>query len=222
MAVKSGPILPPLPPTLWQEAQATVLKRSFPRSGQYDAAAHADALVKLIEVARFRDVKPAGDLAKALQHLIQHPHPRLQASALTLAGTWNVKKTAATVLDAARNDELPVSVRAAALEAMVEMKLPASRELLVAYSANLNPAALRSAAIESLAAVDTQAAARQAAQLFAESDLKSLDPATTLAAFLNRSGGAQALAAALEARNLKPASARQLLAALFTTGHSDK
>jgi len=194
----------------------------FTRAGQYNAAAHADALVKLIEVTRFRDVKPAGDLAKALQHLIQHPHPRLQASALTLAGSWDVKKTATTVLAAAKNNEFPVSVRAAALAATVELKLPAGRELLVSYAANSNPAALRSAAIESLVAIDTQAAARQAAQLFAESDLKSLDPATTLAAFLNRSGGAQALASALGARNLKPASARQLLAALFTTGHSDQ
>jgi putative heme-binding domain-containing protein len=43
-----------------------------------------------------------------------------------------------------------------------------------------------------------------------------------LAAFLNRTGGAEALASALRTSELQPATAKQLLRALFSTGHSDQ
>ena len=92
--------------------------KRFTSADQYDPSAHADALAKLIEVARFREVKPAGDLAKALQPLIAHPHRELQANTLTLAGLWNIEKLTTSVLDAAKNEKLPVPVRAAALAAM--------------------------------------------------------------------------------------------------------
>ena len=203
-------------------ARYGLTRERFTGAGQYDAAAHAVALKKLIDVARFREVKPAGDLAQALQPLIEHPHPGLQANALTLAGLWNVKKAATTVLAAAKNSKLPVPVRAAALEAMVEMKLPAGRELLLDSTARSKPPALRSAAIKSLALVDIQSAAQQAAKLFSESELTTVDTSQILAAFLTRSGGAEALATALGSRKLKADTARQLLSGLFATGNSDQ
>ena len=196
--------------------------KRFTSADQYDPSAHADALAKLIEVARFREVKPAGDLAKALQPLIAHPHRELQANTLTLAGLWNVEKLTTSVLDAAKNKKLPVPVRAAALASMVEMKLPAGPDLLTTYAANSKQPELRSAAIQSLALVDIESAAQQAADLFSESKLATVDASQILAAFLTRSGGAQALATALEPQKLKADTARQLLSALFATGNSDQ
>jgi putative heme-binding domain-containing protein len=196
--------------------------KRFTSDGQYDASAHADALAKLIEVARFREVKPAGNLAETLRPLIEGPHRNLQASALTLAGLLNVDKLATSVLNVAKNEKLPVSVRAAALAAMVEMKLPAGPNLLALYSSKPNPAGLRAAAIKALTLVDMPSASQQAVDLFSEPNLTTVDTNQIMTAFLTRSGGAQALATALESRTLKAANARQLLTSLFATGNSDQ
>ncbi|MFP6667758.1 MAG: PVC-type heme-binding CxxCH protein, partial [Pirellulales bacterium] len=194
----------------------------FTRAGQHQAGLHADALARLIDVARFRNVRPAGDLAASLNHLIDRDHPQLQANALKLVGMWTVDKTQTKVLSAAKDEALPVPVRAAALEAMVALQLPTGRELLAAYARTPSPPALRSAAIQALVALDTQAAARHAAELFADSDPEGASPTATLTAFLNRTGGAEALAAALRDRKLKPTPAKQVLRSLFATGRSDQ
>jgi putative heme-binding domain-containing protein len=194
----------------------------FTRSGEYDARSHAALLRRLVEVAQFRDVQPSGDLAASLNPLIENPNPELQANALTLAGIWRVDKTLDNMLSAARNESLAANVRAAAFQAMVEMELPESGKVLASYATTPNPTAVRSAAIQSLTAVDMAAAASQAAALFAAEDLKTLEAAPTLIAFLNRSGGAEALAAALKTKGLKPASAKELLRSLFSTGRSDQ
>ena len=115
----------------------------FTRSGQYDAALHTDALDRLIEVARFRDVQPAGDLAAALKLLMDPMHPQLQANALTLAGIWKVKGTQNKVLAAAKDDFLPIAVRAAAFGALVDMTLPECGDILAAYAQAPNPTDLR-------------------------------------------------------------------------------
>ena len=194
----------------------------FIRSGKYDAGLHAEALGRLVQVARFRDVRPAGDLAASLNRLMDPVHPAVHANALTLAGAWKVDKTRNSVLAAAKNDSLSIPVRSAAFGAMVDMQLPAGREILVAHAAGPNPVVLRSAAVRSLATVDSQAAARQAAELFDGSGLEMRDASTTLVAFLDRAGGAESLATALRARALKPAPARQLLRTLFSTGRSNQ
>lgn len=193
----------------------------FTHSGKYDAALHAEALARMIEVARFREVRPAGELAASLNRFIDHAHPKLKANALVLAGLWNVEKTQSKVLAAAKNDSYPVSVRAAAFGAMADMKLPSNREILTAYAVKPYALALRSAAIRSLIDVDTPAAARHAAKLFGEKDLAQLDSTAVLTAFLSRSGGSQFLATAIPTEKLGPAAAKQLLRALFSTGRSD-
>lgn len=196
-------------------------RQHFTRAGQYEAESHAAALARLVEVARFRDVRPSGDLAAALGTLLRSSHPKLRASALTLAGIWRVDEAQDEVLAAARDGSLPTNTRAAAFGAMIDLELPESRELLASYATRPNSAALRSAAIQSLAVVDMPAAAARAAELFDTADVKSVRAAPMLLAFLNRSGGAEALAAALKDQDLDAASAKKLLRALFSTGRSD-
>ena len=196
-------------------------KRFSTRSGQHDAATHAKALGRLIGVARFRDVRPEGDLGSALQHLIGQSHPELQANALALAGIWNVDQSQQLVVAAAKNESLPIAVRAAAFGAMVDMRLAECRALLDGYAVKPHPEALRSAAIRALATVDLETASLKAAQLFDESDLKQQDPGPILVALLDRKGGAAALSTALQSRELKPAAAKHLLRSLFATGRAD-
>ena len=194
----------------------------FTRSGEYDARAHAAAVSQIVEVIQFRDVRAAGDLAALLKPLIEHANPKLQANALMLVGFWRVDEAQAEVLAAAKDESLPTNVRAAAFQAMVEMKLSESTATLMSYATGPNPADVRSAAIQSLAALDAQAAATYAAEFFDSGNATTLHAAPMLVAFLYRSGGAEALAFALKTKPLKPAAAKELLRSLFSTGRSDQ
>ena len=197
-------------------------EKRFTRDGRYDAALHAEALGRLIEVTRFRKVRPAGDLVALLGGLIATDHAQVQARSLELAGLWNVTRTGDAILAAAGNDRLPVTVREAAFGALVALKVPAGRGVLEKFTTAPHPAPLRSAAVRSLVSIDLQLAARRAAELFDGEKLAADDTTATLAAFVNRTGGAQSLAAAMKSRKLKPETARQLLRSLFSTGHSDR
>ncbi|MCH2368818.1 MAG: hypothetical protein MK554_16595, partial [Planctomycetes bacterium] len=81
---------------------------------------------------------------------------------------------------------------------------------------------LRAAAIRSLVELDGDGAARQAAMLYGKAHIGKLDTAPTLAAFLERKGGAEVLADALDDAKLKSAVAENLLRALYSTGRLDK
>ena len=196
----------------------------FKSSSRYDAAAHAKTLSQLIEVARFRKLRPEGDLAGLLGHLLTQSHSQVQACALTLAGIWQVSETKQRVLAAANSDQLPVQVRAAAFGALVDMQEPSCRDVLGAYAQAPHPPALRAAAVRSLVDVDAEAAAHYVADLFARGpkEVQSSDASAVILAFLNRPGAVEALASALQTARLEPAAAKQLVRALFSTGRSDK
>ena len=173
-------------------------EKRFTRDGRYDASLHAESLGRLVEVTRFRKVRPSGDLVALLGGLIARDHPRVQARSLELAGLWNVNGVGDAILAAAGNDRLPVTVREAAFGALVALKVPAGRGVLEKSTAAPHPAALRSAAVRSLVLVDLQTAAERAAELFDHEKLPADDTTATLAAFVNRTGGAQSLAVAMK------------------------
>ena len=196
--------------------------KRFTRDGRYDAALHSESLGRLVEVTRFRKVRPAGDLAALLGELIVKDHAGVQAHSLQLAGLWKVARTSDAILVAAGNGQLPVTVREAAFGALVALKLPAGRGVLERFTMAPHPVPLRSAAIRSLVSIDLQRAAERAAELFELEQLTAVDTTATLSAFVNRTGGAPSLAASMKSRKLKPDVARQLLKSLFSTGHSDR
>ncbi|MEK6239495.1 MAG: c-type cytochrome [Planctomycetales bacterium] len=196
--------------------------KRFTAEGKYDPGFHADVLARLAGVARRREIRPSGDLDGPLNALIEQTHPQLKTHALALAGIWKVAGARDNVLEAAGNDSLPLPVRAAALTAIGDMKLSTSRDVLIASAAMSHPWAFRSAAIGALAVVDAGAAAGHAVDLFEDRELTTSDAAAILAAFLNRKGGAEALATALKSRNLEPKAAQRILRSLFSSGRSDQ
>jgi len=196
--------------------------RFVTRSGKYDVRRHAEALAELIAVARFRDVRPAGNPVTRLRELISRNEPQLQARALTLAGIWKLKQTQTDVLKAAGDRTLAIPVRAAAFTAIVELGGSDHRDLLTRYAGQPHSQEIRMAAVQALIAVDLQNAAHFAAVLFGESDLESLDAGPLLVEFLSRKDGAAVLVAALQAMPLKPETAQHMLRTLLSTGRSDR
>ena len=126
-------------------------------------------------MSRLRKVRPEGNLAQLLGPLVTDTNPQLRAAALKLVGAWNVDQLGPQVLAAAKEDTLPVVVRAAAMEAMAGMELPAAEKILLAAASASQPAPLRSAAVQSLAGLDIQNATTQAAALFTDKQLEKAD-----------------------------------------------
>ena len=196
-------------------------KNRFTFNNVYDAKAHAATLGRLVAVARTRDVRPDGDLASSLNSLIDHTNPNLRANAMTLAGVWRVKTSKPLLLAAVENTKLQTRVRAAALGAIAEMKLPEAQKLLTKFSSSPNPIAVRAAATRALAIVDIKSAAIQAADLFREPKLEAADRAQTVLAIVSRQGGTQELSLALASKPLEANPAKQLVRALYSTGRAD-
>ena len=85
----------------------------------------------------------------------------------------------------------------------------------------MHSSAVRAAAIEALAIVDSQGAAVRAAAFLSGADVARHDPTRVLRAVLERKGGAAALASALASESLDAERATGLLRALFSSGRSD-
>ena len=196
--------------------------KRFRERGRYNAAEHARALGHLVEAARVRNVRPSGDLVASLGSLIEQDHAGVRIQALQLAAIWKVAGTRDSVGSVAKNPAFSVPVREAAFGALVALKIPGGREVLESAARAPHPLPLRAAAVRALALVDSKLAARCATELFGAGDLAAADTETTLAAFVKQTGGAAALADALESSTLKPEVARLLLKSLFATGHSDR
>lgn len=197
-------------------------KRFTSEGGKYDAASHSETLAQLVELAEFRNVRLAGDPAARINELVVENHPKLKASAMTLAGLWKLEKTHDHVVLAAKDESLSVPVRSAAFAAMAKMNLPTGKEMLAGFASPPGPAVIRSAAVRALFEVDVDDAAMLAAELISTSDLKSLDAGAILAAGLRRSGGANALASALKSTKLSPEQAKLLLRSFYSTGWTEK
>lgn len=194
----------------------------FTRSGTYDAAFHAKALAELVKLAQDRAIRPDDDPSRALNRMIDLPHIGLRSNALILAGVWQAKATGPKVLAVARDETQPIEVRSAAFRALAALKLEPAADLLGSFAAEPHTLPVRGAAIEALCVLDIESAARHAAELLPQAGATGLNPASILEAFLDRSGGGKALAAALQASQLTSESANAVLQSLYGTGRSDR
>ena len=195
--------------------------RRYTSAGRYDAQSHAGALQHLIKISEFREERPAGNLAAQLQALIQHGDSELYTHALTLAGIWNVEELLEVVVGAVENPMLAVPVRSRAFVALAQLDSAKGSDYLHKYAAETQSNAVRAAAIEALAIVDSQGAAVRAAKFLSGADVARHDPTRIIRAILERKGGAAAFASALRSESLNAETATALLRALFSSGRSD-
>lgn len=191
----------------------------FTRDGTHDAELHASVLARLVEIAGSREIRPSGDLAEDLRVLMKMADKNMRSSATALAGLWSVEELRGDLISWARNDEADHLVRRAAFAALSRTQSAEGRELLLAYATRLESPTLRAAAIQSLARLDVNAAAKAAARHF--NSTTNADHDELLLALLNRQGGANALATALRGESLAPEAAKSLLRSLFASGRSD-
>jgi putative heme-binding domain-containing protein len=165
--------------------------------------------------ARQRKVKPGGALA-CISEFFEHDDLAVTESALRLAGTWKVQRLRKE-LEGKTADDNPRR-RRAAVAALVDLGGPASEQHLATLAASDKPYAVRAQALVGLTALDAKRAAMSAAQLLRRPTSATDDPGELYIAFLQRTGGAQALAEALRAERPSADAAKVGLRTLNTLG----
>ncbi|MHB8519556.1 MAG: PVC-type heme-binding CxxCH protein [Limisphaerales bacterium] len=188
-------------------ARETFLRILADTGGPDDLAAilkltDAPLLVRLLPAlttaARVRNVRPAGDLAALMRPLIESTNRDLRAEALKLAGVWKLETFHSTVDAIALDAHAKEQSRRAAIQALASFGDDASRKTLSRLADEGAPS-VQSAVITALCRLDLVAAARYAAGSFSrlrdETELSEV-----FSAFLQRQGGAAALADALTAK----------------------
>lgn len=173
----------------------------------------------LANAARTRKVVPSGSL-EGLTALLRDDDLQLVRGAVELAGLWQVSSTSNPLQDLATGDGTSDELRAAALEALALLGNAALRPAIDALLVENRPFSRRAAGIAALARVDLKDAAPRAAaalkQAGPDDDLTAL-----LGSFLDRQGGPDELAAALERMPPSGDTAKRLLRQMYAVGRSD-
>lgn len=200
---------------------ATVFgSKTYTTAAGYDAKLHAKMLPALATADLLRKVRPAGDLAAPLASLIERPDEALRVEALKLVGVWKLEALRLQITKFAEARESSDSVRRAAIEALSRLAGKKSLELLERLSAPAQTEKVRFMAIAGLAALDLNAAARQAAEALSASSGDN-DPSETFSAFLQQTGGSKVLAEVLRPKKIPVYTAKAGLRLMNSAGRQD-
>jgi len=187
------------------------------------AALKVQAMEALAEAATNRNLRPPKDLDK-LVPVIQWASSRselaLLKAAVHLAGRWKLESAAEALRRVAVSPSADAGLRALALDALAAIGGRGGRAQIEALAEPAQPAGTRLLAVASLAQLDVGAAAARAAAILAQAP-SGRDLTPLVAAFLNRQGGADVLATALERRGATADSAKLALRAVYALGRAD-
>ncbi len=182
---------------------------------------HAEILDLLHNRSLHHPVLPTGNLESALAPFLQHPHPHLRQTAVRLAGTWQILPLRDPIAQLATNPDNPQELRSAAISALGAYARTEDRDTLLSLARSANPHALQPVAIRALVRFAPDTAAQAAAAWLSSPDNPSINPASadaTVAAFLARKDGPEALAASLNLQPPPPARAAWIAATLAASG----
>jgi len=144
---------------------------------------------------RERGLNAPASAAEQLGPALASPDRDLRIEALVLCGLWKLNAHAPAILRIMGDRKETTAVRVAAAEALGALSGPALASELAGLTAQGQKPSLRQAALASLARHDAVRAAKRAAALLTETSPAEIGP--LLAALLQRSDGAKALAGAL-------------------------
>ncbi|MFG0334072.1 MAG: hypothetical protein ACF8TS_11975, partial [Maioricimonas sp. JB049] len=188
----------------------------------WSAELRLKVLEQLADAAKTRKVIPAGDLS-GLTKLIApggETDPQLQLAATRLAGLWSVTDAAPALKSLGLNTEAPAELQQAALDALLGLGDDAATETIDALVAEDQPFANRARGVAALASINRDRAARLAADVLRSAGPQD-DPAPVIDALLDRKGGADALAAAIESTPPTGDVAKLALRHMYSVGRSD-
>jgi putative heme-binding domain-containing protein len=190
----------------------------------FSAAVKVKALEALAEAAANRNLRPAKDvdkLAAMIRPASLGSNMVIEKAAIRLAGLWKVEAAADALKALAVSPSADESLRGEALDALAAIGGRVGHSQIEALTAPAQPIGTRVSAVVSLAKLDVDAAAARAAEILATAPSPARDLTALLAAFLNRQGGADVLAAALGRHAVPADSAKLALRAVYALGRAD-
>ncbi len=158
-----------------------------------DAQMQARLLPVLHTASRARNLRPAGNLAAALQPMIEGKDEALRAEALRLAGLWKLETFRPIARSLALDTQGNEKSRRAAVEALGGFDDDASRAVLVQLARAETSVRVQSAAVVALTGVDLNSAASPAAAILSHAGDEAIIT-ELFTAFLSRQRGAEFLA----------------------------
>ena len=159
--------------------------------GSQDVALRSELMPEVVRGVQRRRLPPDTSSENVVRSQVQKGDP----NALRLAGLWRLGSLRADLENAARDTKAPEATRVGAVEGLGEWKDQEAQRLLESFVKD-DSASVRSAAISALAGINLDLAARWASEVKLGADhWREL-----FAAFLQRQGGAAALAKVFEAR----------------------
>lgn len=176
-------------------------------------------LRQLLDAAVTRKTLPTGDLS-GIAALAESDDEPTKLAAVALCGAWRVESAAATLQALALERATSADLRRAAVQAIVELGPDAAGDTLHAMCDVAQPFSIRSLGTSGLVNVDVEEAANRAADLFVMATGTD-DPTPVLDAFLQKQGGSDILAAAIEGREISEDVAKLALRHMYSVGRSD-
>jgi putative heme-binding domain-containing protein len=180
-----------------------------------DEAARPRLLAALDGAARKRKVKPAGDLSR-LRAVFNSKDVAALIPAARLTGAWRETRLLEALVDLMESG-VPVAVKQAAMMAVAEFGGQPAAILLGDAAQKAKSPQLKRAAIVALAGVDADIGAKLAAEFLAQP--AALDETgEVIGAFVQRKGGAEVLAKALDGKKVPPDIAKVALRTMRASG----
>ncbi len=175
-------------------------------------AQHLERLIPLFEAAASRP-----DRATAMRS-----RSGVEKSAVRLAGLWMLKAAGEPLRKIAQSAAVDDGLRTEALEALGAIGGEVGRAQIEALAGTDQRAGVRVLALAALARLDVDAAAARFTEVLPLAMAQGCDLTPLMAAFLNRQGGADTLAAALgQQKKLAPDAAKLALRSVYALGHAD-
>ncbi|MDB5344933.1 MAG: heme-binding protein [Schlesneria sp.] len=181
------------------------------------------AMQWMTDAAVTRKVKPAGELV-ALEKLVAGDaaaaNPALQQASIKLASTWKDAAILPALQSLATDSKTKAELRRVAIEGLVAIGSAESKSTLLKLVGKDLPLSIRMQAAAGLSGMELTAAAQAGAQVLADATAKD-NPDEMIAAFLDRKGGADFLAAELAKQKLTADVAKRSLRYIYSVGRSD-
>ncbi|HWN96722.1 MAG TPA: PVC-type heme-binding CxxCH protein [Methylomirabilota bacterium] len=187
-------------------------------TGGFNDEGAVRALNSLIEAARLRNVRPAGEVT-GVSKLVEDGNESVRASAAKLAGTWKLASAAPALTKLASDSATPVSLRQASIEGLRDLGGRNSITALRALAKDKDASIQRSAAA-ALATTDLNGSMPQIIEVVSATTKE--DEALTLwRSLLATKGASSALTKALATNSLPETAAKAGLRAAREGGRNE-
>lgn len=188
--------------------------------GDTPATRRTALLESLLTATYQRKVRPEGDLARLGSWLDDGSDDALRRAVAIAVGLWQLESLRPKLVEIARDEQAPDTLRRAAIESLTQLGGPEGRRTIEQLAGPESPSRVQALAIGALAAIDANAGAARAVDRLAKAkDGTDLDP--LLRRLVQLREGPNALIAALEGKTLQADVAKVAIRAVRSSGRDE-